>query len=393
MVNYKKGMVVAIPAAAIVSAVAGCSNTQVIEYHNQETNKETFEGNYATIINDILDNGNIINHSNYFMCFYRITKSNKNYLRRYFNIYDLQDYSDKWTLNDYIIATNNMKPTYEMVIGSLDQNDDLGSYKELIKNTVLDVNKKYPNLDLSLLMYNAPTLKIREVYVENYFYGKYNPYTNTIIVNARYANNNTLKETAVKTALGYCYTNGFIKENSVLCSDSENYIYIDYMSGNSKDIIEGGKTFKDGFAACITNDVIDTNIYPELAEDVGIFRFILECNEMTIEQYEKEGFNGLINRMMNNGLNEMIRHLVRLDDPNEKDNKCSVTCKIEDIYWRYLKNQGYSDEESQKILEDKIRRSFEGITLDKNNALFQITGIRELLIWMEQHVMPKQKTR
>ena len=175
MVNYKKGMVVAIPAAAIVSAVAGCSNTQVIEYHNQETNKETFEGNYATIINDILDNGNIINHSNYFMCFYRITKSNKNYLRRYFNIYDLQDYSDNWTLNDYIIATNNMKPTYEMVIGSLDQNDDLGSYKELIKNTVLDVNKKYPNLDLSLLMYNAPTLKIREVYVENYFYGKYNP--------------------------------------------------------------------------------------------------------------------------------------------------------------------------------------------------------------------------
>ena len=59
----------------------------------------------------------------------------------------------------------------------------------------------------------------------------------------------------------------------------------------------------------------------------------------------------------------------------------------------FLKNQGYSDEESQKILEDKIRRSFEGITLDKNNALFQITGIRELLIWMEQHVMPKQKTR
>ena len=390
MVNYKKGMVVAMPSVLALTSLAGCGTTRVIEYHNQETNKEVFKGNYATVINEILDNNNIINHSNYFMGFYRITKSNREYLRKYFYTYDLQNYSDKCNLSDFNNSIGNTNPTYEMVIGALDQDNNLGSYKELVKNTVLDVYKKYPNLGLSMFMYNAQTLSIREINSESEFYSKYNPYINAIIVNTRYANTDILKETAIKTALGYCYTNGFIKD--ILCSDSENYLHIDFMYYSDK-LVEGGKTFKDGFATHITNDVIDANLYPELAEDVGIFRFILDCNEMEIEQYEIEGFNGLIELMMKNGLNEMIRHLIRLDDPDEKYNKCAIMCDIIEIYWRYLKNQGYSDEEAKDILEAKIRKCFEGIISNKTKGVFETTGERELLLWMERILMEKEKTR
>ena len=392
MHTMKKAAVVAGCGGVAVASVTSCSNQVEIRYHDKNLDeKKEFNEVYSVVIEEINKNGNKIEPSNYYMEKYRVLKSNKKYLNKYFNIYDMQDYDNKLSLIDFN-STVNMNPTYEMVVGALDQNNNLAIYKELAKEIVTKNNSKYPDFNLTLLMYNAPDLTIREIDTDTYFTGKYNPYTNTILINTRYANTVELKKEAFKDAFGYCYTNGYIKENKTLCSDSEYYLNIGYMSLDKR-LIEGGKTFKDGFAAHITNDVIDANINPELSENVGIFRFVLSCVEMPVEEYEKSGFIGLIEKTQENRLNEMIRHFIRLDDPTENDNKCSVMCDIVNIYWRYLDIQGLSDDEKKEIIEAKIRESFDGIISNKNVYLFQLTTEKSLLLWMEKNIMQNQKAR
>lgn len=384
MGNIKKASVVIVPTALAMSALTGCATN--VEYHNKELDtKEIYDGIYSQFIEAINENGNEINPSNNFMEMYKIDKSNREYLHRFFDTGYLKSFDEAYNLSHLLEEIGDEDPTYEMVVGLIDQNEKLDSKeKDILKKSVLDIYKKYPNLNKSLLIMNASTLSIRHIYVEDEFYSRYNAYANTILINDKYATNADLTETAIRNASGYLYTNCYLDlyNKKILCSDTINYLNIGYMGNVGREIVEGGKTFKDGFVADITMDTIDCALYPDLAEDVYIFRLMSKMEKMSYEEYVKGGFEGIINKMRENGHNGMIRHLIRFDDPEEQYNKCYIMIDILNAYIGYLRTT-QSDEDIYYEISNMLDECSRGISYPTDMAFYERTRSRDIHIWLQ----------
>ena len=152
MGNIKKASVVIVPTALAMSALTGCATN--VEYHNKELDtKEIYDGIYSQFIEAINENGNEINPSNNFMEMYKIDKSNREYLHRFFDTGYLKSFDEAYNLSHLLEEIGDEDPTYEMVVGLIDQNEKLDSKeKDILKKSVLDIYKKYPNLNKSLLL-------------------------------------------------------------------------------------------------------------------------------------------------------------------------------------------------------------------------------------------------
>ena len=382
--------------ALSASVLTGCSN-QVFKGHNYEySDKKEYNDYFGVVINEINENGNYITRSNYFENYYILNSANKAYLNKYFYTYDLQSYDKKVSLEEFRKTTGIENPTYEMVIGSIDQNTHLTSEeKELLKKETDRIHKKYPDFDFTLFMYNMEDLDIRYIDSPSDFSSKFNPFGDCIIVNTRIAKTEEEQKEASKMAIGNMFTTAtnVVDDKTIYTSDANYAVHIDYMYYSDK-VMELGETCKKGFAAIVSNEEINGDKYPKLAEDAGILNMLLNMNDMTLAEYEKEGYEGLLTRMRLNGNNEMLFHVGAFDDPDEERNKCSIMCDLVDVYYRNLRDSGLSDEAINEIIRDMIEKSFINISRPSEITPFQFTGRMELLIWLEYKTRPqKEKTR
>ena len=152
--------------------------------------------------------------------------------------------------------------------------------------------------------------------------------------------------------------------------------------------------FKNGFAANISNEVIDGNVNPELAEDAGILNVYLGMCGLTLADYEKIGYEGFLEVLRDCGLNELFFHIVGLDDPDEQRNKCAIVCDSIKTYVRCLKSNGFSNEEINDKVKPMLEDAFKDIIRPEDAIPFQTTGKMELLIELEYLLRPqKEQTR
>ena len=377
-------------------ALTGCSNHAILKEHSYSySDKEVYNDYFGVVINDINEHGNYLTRSNYFENFYNLNSVNRKYLNRYFYTYDLPDYDKKVSLEEFRKTTGIENPTYEMVIGTIDQNTHLTSeQKELFKKEIFRIHTKYPDFDLTIFMYNMEDLDIVSIDSPSDFTSKFSASNDRIIVNTRLATTKEAYDKAIISQIGYMFTTAMnvVDDEILYCSDSDYALYIGYMNYSDK-VIELGKTCKDGFAAIVSNDVIDANVYPDFAEDAGILNMLLSMNDMTLTDYEKEGYEGLLTRMRLNGNNEMLLHISGLDNPDDESTKCSIICKVVEIDIRNL-GRNFSEEETSDIMKNIVIASYENITNPTEDIPFQRALKKYILIFIEYQFRPQEeKTR
>ncbi len=362
----------------------------------KKQDKREFNVPYSVVIDEILDNGNDIEHSNNFLCYYKINKANQNYLNEYFYLNGLKSYDEICNVSTFANVIGNTNPTYEMVIGQVDQNNNLSSeYKEIFKKEISDIYFYNKNLELSIANFNMSKLKVKEVNEDKEYYSIFNPYDCTIYINTKYANTDELKKYALLDALGYTYITAYttIDNKKILCADYEYNLHIDYMYYDDK-VIKAGDTFENGLAAILAanNGNIDGNIDLNAAEDAGILKYNLALNGMTLDEYEKEGFEGLCNRIRLNGDNEMFMYLIKYDDPSYRKSKWEITKNITEIKIRKLKSNGWSNEEINNYLIGIVDDCYLNIIMPEIKSLYEVTRPQELKMTI-QFETREEKTR
>lgn len=362
----------------------------------KKQDKREFNVPYSVVIDEILDNGNDIEHSNNFLCYYKINKANQNYLNEYFYLNGLKSYDEICNVSTFANLIGNTNPTYEMVIGQVDQNNNLSSeYKEIFKKEISDIYFYNKNLELSIANFNMSKLKVKEVNEDKEYYSIFNPYDCTIYINTKYANTNELKNYALLDALGYTYITAYttINNKKILCADYEYNLHIDYMYYDDK-VIKAGDTFENGLAAILAANKgnIDGNIDLNDAEDAGILKYNLALNGMTLDEYEKEGFEGLCNRIRLNGDNEMFMYLIKYDDPSYGKSKWEITKNITEIKIRKLKSNGWSNEEINNYLISIVDDCYSNIIMPEIKSLYEVTRPQELKMTI-QFETREEKTR
>lgn len=362
----------------------------------KKQDKREFNVPYSVVIDEILDNGNDIEHSNNFLCYYKINKANEKYLNEYFYLNGLKSYDEICNVSAFANLIDSTNPTYEMVVGQVDQNNDLNSeYKELFKKEISDIHFYNKNLELSIVNFNMPKLKVKEVNEDKEYYSIFNPYDCTIYINTKYANTEELKKYALLDALGYTYITAYttIDNKKILCANYEYNLHIDYMYYDDK-VIKAGDTFENGLAAILAanNGNIDGNIDLNDAENAGILKYNLALNGMTLDEYEKEGFEGLCNRIRLNGDNEMFMYLIKYDDPSYGKSKWETTKNITEIKIRKLKSNGWSNEEINNYLIGIVDDCYSNIIMPEIKSLYEVTRPQELKMTI-QFETREEKTR
>ncbi len=159
-------------------------------------------------------------------------------------------------------------------------------------------------------------------------------------------------------------------------------------------VIKAGDTFENGLAAILAanNGNIDGNIDLNAAEDAGILKYNLALNGMTLDEYEKEGFEGLCNRIRLNGDNEMFMYLIKYDDPSYRKSKWEITKNITEIKIRKLKSNGWSNEEINNYLIGIVDDCYLNIIMPEIKSLYEVTRPQELKMTI-QFETREEKTR
>ena len=363
----------------------------------KKQDKREFNVPYSVVIDEILDNGNDIEHSNNFLCYYKINKANEKYLNEYFYLNGLKSYDEICNVSTFANLIGNTNPTYEMVIGQVDQNNNLSSeYKEIFKKEISDIYFYNKNLELSIVNFNMAKLKVKEVNEDKKYYSIFNPYDTTIYINTKYANTAELKKYALLNALSYTYISAYttIDNKKILCADYEYNLHIDYMYYDDK-VIKIGDTFENGLAAILAanNNIIDGNIDIDAAENAGILRYILSINGMSEDEFEKEGYEGLCNRIILNGNNEMFMYINEYDNPNSNKSKWEITKTITEIMIRNLRRNGLSNKEINDYLTGIVDNCYYNIIIPETKSLFERTGKQELKMTIQFETSENVKTR
>lgn len=300
--------------------------TSACSKQKEDTKLEYYDMTYRQIIDDINKNGNKLDEYTYFETYYRLTKFNTEYMKKYFTVSDnAHSYDVKCNLAEYSEMTGNETVTYEDLKQIVLNNSNLNEYIKQVLITGLDnLSTASLDIDLSALKYNLTNLKVKFVNNKNSnLIGRFDIYSGVVVLDDSLKDNDEyFTKTLLHEVIGHGLVNAYreINGKKVLCTNREMFVHIDYVPFEDRDrnIYGVGDSFDEGFAELITSfalgEKIDCN-NKKWTYSAQTYQLLvnLEIAKMSLSEYANTGLYGLLENLGNNGYGELINRISGYD--------------------------------------------------------------------------------
>lgn len=264
---------------------------------------------------------------------------------KYYDGDDLKEFDIKCTPREFAEMISEQKVKYAECVEALYKNKNLDSNIYRILFTVLDNIKYVHQLEgshLAVLKHNLEHFTVCEVYDEEDYVSKFDPYECCVYINRNKVTDDTYEYALIKGIIGYGISNAYIELDGkkVLCTTAEYCFYNSYDGIKEPKIVKMGELFEDGLAEGITALVrqlpVDCNntLYKN-SEDAYILSKVLKIRKIPVSYYINDGYGAVLDQYKNYTPN--IRYIIKEFDLY--GNKFETTLSLYDEYTRYIKDE------------------------------------------------------
>lgn len=351
--------------------------------------KKTYNGKiYTQVYKELEENGNKLADPIFNENYHELESVNLDYLDDYFDTEGMYDYDIKCTPKEFTELMNYNDITYENVIEQIDMANVSLDTKKILYNGVYGLVKENFNIPLGPLYYTMANLT--EEVVENVDYdAKYNPKECRLYINKNAEN----KEYAItREVIGEGCQTAYVKgEKTMLSSFKEYYLHLE-KDGSEPEICIYGDDIEKGLACIVENIATGKEIenYSD-CEKAYMVMYLSERFNISTEVLISGGYKGFVEELINNGYNEEVNKLPKL----EEDNFQGVIEMTKIIVRRQLES-GMTKEEILKDIEEKSN-CYLGklkIATDSRDMFAGWGDFSPVMIKMNvEYTIGKQKTR
>lgn len=288
--------------------------TQLIGCKKNTEEKKTFNGKiYTQVYKELEENGNKLANPLFNENYQELESVNIDYLDDYFDTEGMYSYDTKCTPKQFTELMNYGDITYENVIEKIDTANVSFETKKILYTGVYGLVKEGFDIPLGPLYYTMSNLT--EEIVENVDYdAKYDPvecrlYINKDAKDKEYAITREVIGDGCKTA----YVKG---EKTILCSFVEYYLHLE-KDGSAPEICIYGDDIDKGLSCIVENIATGKEIenYTD-CEKAYMVMYLSEEYNISPEVLISGGYKGFVEELINNGYNEEVNQLPKLEENN-----------------------------------------------------------------------------